>query len=84
MYNQIKTIRIVFKTSDGKAGCWGHPAFPVQNLKGGKKRDKRKNLLCSPWMTTSISIAYIRVFCVNELEINYFFSSAGRAIGVTI
>ncbi|MCD8356194.1 MAG: hypothetical protein LUE11_06445 [Clostridia bacterium] len=20
-----------------KAGCWGHPAFPVQNLKGGKK-----------------------------------------------
>lgn len=37
-----------------KAGCWGHPAFPVQNLKGGKKRDKRKKSFMQPFLTTVI------------------------------
>ena len=35
-----------------KAGCWGHPAFPVQNLKGGKKRDKRKKSFMQSFLTT--------------------------------
>ena len=35
-----------------KAGCWGHPAFPVQNLKGGKKRDKRKKSFMLSFLTT--------------------------------
>ena len=45
-----------------KAGCWGHPAFPVQYLKGGKKRE----IFYAAISDYGNSINDFRVFCVND------------------